>query len=345
MKRLIRYFKYAPTWIFFLTLVLISIFRNGIALYGERLRQYQNGDENWVLEISIAQDPLRRLLETLGITFGPYVFLCIYSGLFACGAYLISIEIQFYSQIQKRLFWISISLLPAVTIILGRFGTFDLISLILAALSALTRLRKRQYFYLLCLTLAHAESALIIALMLSLFGSIKKIRPLFFNVFGVTRPYYFMFCISFSLTLINTLRGPSRASELIPLIKISIAQAVSSGYWLIYSWFGGTILLFALVSNKFTKKELALFLSLFFSLGLASIFTADGTRVSALTLTLPLVAVLKYMLDSDLINSKALFLAYLLPAINVSNMNVFLPFRQIAYLFGLDLSYINSNVG
>jgi len=323
-------------------LFMLTLLRNGISLYGERFRQFTSDRQPWFFDFSPTNDPFRRLFESLGFSVGPISFLFFYLGFIFCGTALISIEIRAYSSFRKKVFWTFIGLLPGTTIILSRFGTSDCISFIFAILSAVSKNSKRQYIYLSCLMLSHIESTLVISIVIAVVSCVGPFQTSFKRFFGSRRPYLTVMFMSLILTALNSQEEGSRVSQFFPLLKLSVAQALSAGVWLPYSWFGGTILVLLFALNRISKNEVVMLSSMVFCLGLFSLITADGTRVATLVLTLPLVSFFVYALENELLAPRYLVLGFLFPAINVSNLNVFLPFRQVAYLFGLDLTFISS---
>jgi hypothetical protein len=327
--------SHIPPFFILVLLFLLTILRNGFSLYGEQMRGFGGGDGNWQFSEISWRDPARALLVEVGNTFGYRSYILIYLLIVAL-TLLAIISVARTYRWNLFTFGLALSLLPGVTVILCRFGTLDLLSICFGILAGLTVGRPVQILYLVGMILSHVESSLLIILIICALGFTKTLRREILRVFGGTQRYAVLLFFALVIVTINLLREGqnSRASQFDDLIKISVIQFLASGTWLIFSWMGGLWLILISYLGKLSRAQAMSHATLIVSLGTFSILTADGTRVASNMLTFYTVALLRLIFSEGEVKAKWLLAGYLAPALTISNFNVFLPFRQIVYIFG-----------
>ena len=340
VNRFERFVDNSSNLIFFAVLMTMTFFRNGFTVYGEAIRSYKNTLE-WQWNFLQEGDLIRGLFDQVGKTSGaPYYFASIFV-LIVLVLILLQFELRDFDLRQRRLFLTLLSLLPGITVILGRFGTLDSFFILFSILAGCTLSRKRQFLYLVGMILSHTESSLVILLIIVLLMTIKSFQFYLKVHFAGPKTFVFLLLLSFSLLASYNSLSEGRVGEVPKLLKVSVAQALSSGYWLPYSWFGGLLVTIIFSLRFIERREVLLWALILGGLGSVSLITADGTRVASNTLTFVLCVLLRSLCSRKFIDSRMILLGFALPALNVSNFNIFLPFRQIAYLFGIELDFIN----
>lgn len=327
---------------FLVFIIFCTILRNGVSIYGELFRGFIQYDEEWEARKVSTQNMIGSILVELGDSFGISIYLASYFLFVIVCCTLIIFEIRKLVSLEQKYAIIILSLLPAFTIILHRLGTLDITSILFSILAGLTIGKNRQFFYLILVALSHNESAFAISSTLLLLSFVPRFRLIFEEIFKSRKPLLLLLVISCGLSILNfvNLGSESKSGQLPSLLKVSLVQFFSSGYWLPYSWLGGMWLVLFGSIKKLSRDYFLFILNLIIFLGIFSVVTVDGTRVGVICLTYPLVVITKWLIHSNKIDFRYVLLALLLPAINVSNMNVFLPFRQIAHIFAVPLTYI-----
>ncbi len=340
VNRFERFVDNSSNLIFFAVLMTMTLFRNGFTINGEAIRSYKNTHE-WQWNFLQERDLIRGLFDQIGKTLGtPYYFASIFASIVLV-LIILQFELRDFDIRQRRLFLMLLSLLPGITVIFGRFGTLDSFSILFSILAGCTFSRKRQFLYLVGIILSHTEASLVILLILVLLMTIKSFQFYLKVHFAGPKTFVFLLLLSFSLLASYNSLSEGRVGAVPKLLKISVAQALSSGYWLPYSWFGGLLVTIIFSLRFIERREVLLWVLILGGLGSVSLITADGTRVASNTLTFVLCVLLRSLCSRKFIDSRMILLGFALPALNVSNFNVFLPFRQIAYIFGVELDFIN----
>lgn len=320
---------------FLVVIVSLSLIRNGFALYGESIRKPKQVDGCLKEYTFPNSDPLRHLLSGLNSCFGGKLFIAFYTCLAVSIALLLLWEVRNLALSCGRHLLIYLSLLPGVTIVLGRFGTSDLLMISSSILAALTKSSFRRFAYIGIMSMSHTEAVFIMGIFFLLIGLADEslARKLFGNRFSTSVT---LLLTSSTLFLPSILFGNGRIESFNNLLLVSLGQFLASGYWLVFSWFGGSIFYFISFCESLNRKDFFFFLFITLCLGSLSIVTADGTRVASMTLTFLLVRI--YLVNSVANTKNHLFLGLITPAIYISNLNVFLPFRQMLYVLGLEPS-------
>lgn len=340
VNRFERFVDHSSNLIFFVVIMTVTFVRNGFTIYGEVIRSYKNTVE-WQWNLLQERDLIRGLFDEVGKTLGaPYYFASMFVSIVLV-LILLQFELRDFDLRQRRLFLILLSLLPGITIILGRFGTLDIFSILFSILAGSTLSRKRQFIYFVGIILSHSELSLVILLILVLLMTIKPFQIYLKVYFSGPKTFVLLLLLSFLLLALYNSLSEGRVGEVPKLLKVSIAHALSSGYWLPYSWFGGLLVTIIFSLRFIERREVLLWVLILGGLGSVSLITADGTRVASNTLTFVLCVLLRSLCSRNFIDSRMILLGFVLPALNVSNFNIFLPFRQIAYLMGIDLDFIN----
>lgn len=247
-------------------------------------------------------------------------------------------KLRGFSPRQKLYFYYLISLSPGVSIILSRFGTSDLLMIGFSIIAAASFSQRSCYIYLFLMAISHSEISFAIAMVLGTTVLTRKNKDNVGRSSLCRRRFFFLALLSILLTSIFTFDNfkGSRLSAFPELLKVSLGQALSSGTWLIYSWLG-SIWIILLSLAPLMKGTSKLHLPLIFSLGILSLVTADGTRVSASLLTFYTAFIVRNIIANNIFPSKQMLaIAWIAPAISISNLNVLLPFHQLLYFLNLN---------
>jgi hypothetical protein len=328
--------------LFFLLLLLASLNRNGFAVYGTLWRDYSNSGKCNIDSLSVI-DPMKLLFSQIGHCFGAEVYFSIYTIFVFLILKLIHFEANLHGELLFKKMLSVLALLPGVTIVLGRYGTLDLLMISFSILAAITISNKRQATYFLLMALSHTEASLIISIALFLTLILKK-QMRYYSSFISTLGILYLFLPSLILFLISLQMSNARVTSSDDLLLISISQALSSGYWLVFSWFGGLIFLVFRVFSCMSRQVLAIYGIPLLILGSFSLLTADGTRVATMTLTFYLTKLIVCHLEYNYKVNHLLLFGFLTPGLYISNFNVFLPFRQILHLMGVDVEIVQVNL-
>lgn len=313
-------------------LIPILLFRNGFSIYGQLLRDFGDGSKH-LNQISLNfQDPLRQILNGIGVILGWKVYLVIYLILVIITFKLIVLNLKNYHSSWKTVL-IALSLFPGLTILLGRFGSQDLLTITFGVLAGITS-NKSKNIYLLILLFTNVETMLVVTFAIYFLSLLPNYNRYLIELFGNVKIYGYLFVISLILSCLNFLifAENSRIGQLPKLVEISILQFLASGSWLIYSWCGGIWIVLLFSFRKVPQDFLKLNLIILFFLGSFSLITADGTRVAVNSLTFYLTSLIIWLNKRNLIYPNSLLIGLLMPTIYISNFNVFLPFHQILNL-------------
>lgn len=318
---------------FLFVVVTFAFVRNGFALYGESFRRPQQKELCFREFRIVDSDPLRRLLSELNDCFGGGTFIAFYTCVAVITALLLLWEIGNLVITSRRSFMIYLSLLPGATIVFGRFGTSDLLMISSSILAALTKSSLRRSIYIVIMSMSHTESVFLMGIFFLILGFANEslARKVLGNRFYTSIT---LLLTSSAFFLPSLLIGNGRIESFDELLLVSLGQFLASGYWLVFSWFGGTLFYFIAFCETLNRKDLFYFLVMIVCLGSLSIITADGTRVASMTLTFLLVRI--YLVNGVVGSNNYLLFGLFTPALYISNLNVFLPFRQVLYVLGLE---------
>jgi hypothetical protein len=322
---------------FLISLVIVTIFRNGFGLYGEQKRSFARGDHNFNFSQIKFQDPIRMLLSEVGNTYGWNFYLLLYS-LIVVVFLVLALLIVKYQDFGTHKLFIMLSMLPGFTIILGRYGSLDLLSFGFSILAGLSIGKSYQLIFLIGMFLSHVESTFVVTSVVSLLFLTPKFREKSRWLLGSQGNYAATAIVSGIATIYLSLQSGegSRMAQFPQLLRISLEQFLASGSWLVISWLGGLWYIFFVCLKAKNSTLIQYATILICTLGAFSIVTADGTRVAVNTLTLILVAFLVKFSREVVFDRIWVYAGLLFPAVNISNFNVFIPFRQLMYFFGLN---------
>lgn len=320
-----------------ISLVIVTLFRNGFGLYGEQRRSFGHGDHNFSFNEIELQDPIRMLFSEIGKTYGWTFFILLYSIVFFVFIAIASLIIKNRNMASPKLI-LMLSMLPGFTIIFGRYGTFDLFSFGFSVLAGLSVGKSYQFLFLMGMLFSHVESTFIVTLVISILFLIPKHKENSKRLLGNQMNYAVTAAFSGATSVYLSLQPGegSRMEQFPQLLRISLEQFLSSGSWLIISWLGGLWYIFFMSLRTTNSSQIQYATILISALGAFSIVTADGTRVAVNTLTMILVAFIAVINKEVVVNKLWIYAALLFPALNISNFNIFLPFRQLMYFFGLN---------
>jgi len=325
---------------FVATLLFLTVLRNGFSLYGTRYRSFENSGQPGDFDFSFGSPYVSTSLEWIGKTIGGVPFFIFYTVLVVIYLLLINFELRLFSLEFRRKALVVISLAPAITIILARFGTYDAICLLSGILGGITNSRSRAIIYAIMFVGVNPEGAVVSAVCLIIYKflcdrkslqSYKKDAQIFFaGVLLVGSLPYVLF------SLLDKTRGSILESILFVDSFNALAQALAAGLLLPFSWFGSLLFIFLVRVHFFSKHEKFAILFIVLFIGGTTMIASDGTRNGALAFTTFLIVLVVNRDDPDFLISidyRWFFILYFIPPINVSNFNLFLPFHQILYFF------------
>ncbi len=332
---------------FVATLLFLTVLRNGFALYGTRYRNFENSVRPRDFDFSFGSPYVLSSLEWIGKTIGGVPFFIFYTVLVVIYLLLINFELRLFSLEFQRKAWIVISLTPAITIILGRFGTYDAIVLFSGILGGITNSRSRAIIYAIMFVGSHPEGAVVSAVCLIVYKflcnrkslrSCEKDAQIFFAgaLLVGSLPYVFF-------SLLDKTRGSRIEGVLFVDSFNALAQDLAAGLLLPFSWFGSLLFIFLARVHFFSKHEKFAILFIVLFIGGTTLIASDGTRVGALAFTTVLIVLVVNRDDPDFLISidyRWFFILYFIPPINVSNFNLFLPFHQILYFLNVAQSML-----
>ena len=317
-------------YIIFFTL---GIVRNGFSIFGQKIRDF-NSDSNLDSKFQINRHFVLSSMEWIGLRFGGFTYILLVCIIFLVFYILLFYEIRKFNNSFKRKIFFLITISPAITIVFQRFGSVDTPALFAGILGVLSKSKFRIFIYALIFAGTHSEAACIggISLLIYQFGSSPKLKDL--------NKLFPAILIMFSsvIAILGLLDPDGRTHTLQNYVRFAIAQDLASGTLIIFSWFGCLWLL--VVAEYFQicyEKKIYLAAAIGVG-GFITLFTSDGTRVPALTLTPLLVALLSSkssVAKISALNNKWFLVFLMTPTINVSNFNLFLPFHQILYIFNV----------
>ena len=339
-------------------IIALTIIRNGFSVYGLMWRDFEDEKPYEIPDTSgpmLFMEKIRipNLLMELGNQIGakPYFFLHTLFILF-CMAIILRqisrIEMNFKLRIKLALV---LTYLPAVTIIFQRFGTFDTICLLMSVIGVLAKTTLGSSIAALLFASTNAEGSLVSGLSLLLLHS-----TILFGVrseelkFPTRSAKFGLFLVIFSAPFILSQFSRPKESVLFSIFlvdsKNAVAQLIASGLLLLFSWLGPLWILLHRILSSISSSLSDKIIFVFLFIGCGTLIASDGTRNSALGLTSMVVCLSFSNIGRDIINSfeKSVFiLFYIMPAMNIANFNLVLPFYQVLYLFDLARPYLITN--
>lgn len=339
-------------------IIALTIIRNGFSIYGLMWRDFE--DEK-PFEIHDTPNPMLfmekiripYLLMQFGNQIGAklYFFLHTIFILF-CMAIILRqichIEMNFKLRIKLALV---LTYLPAVTIIFQRFGTFDTVSLFMSVIGVLAKTAIGSSIAALLFAATNPEGSLVSGLSILLLHS-----TILFGIrseelrFPTRSAKFGLFLLIFSVPFILSHVSRPKESALFSIFfvdsKNAVAQLIASGLLLFFSWLGPLWLLLHRILSSIPSSLSDKIIFVFLFIGCGTLIASDGTRNSALGLTSMSICLFFSDIGRDIINSygkRVFILFYILPAINIANFNLVLPFYQILYLFDLARPYLITN--
>jgi hypothetical protein len=341
IERLLR--SHLSVLLIFLTLA--TIFRNGFSLYGLRWKQYNSSPKTELVceyrdcgQLYVAHN-----LERFGFTYGALPFFTLYFVLIVLGVIIVCRQILNMKEIEKSKALVLVSFLPASTIILQRFGTFDAIPLLMSIIGVLARTKFGAFVAALIIIGTNPEAAIVsgagLALLHLIVANSKDSslnfpkNTLWFGVFQVV-----MSTPLIAVGLFDNTGGSAVEAILFVDSLNALAQLIASGPLLIFSWFGALWYVLVKILGSFERRLKFHIYSLIILVGCITLIASDGTRNSALGLTSLMVALLFSSAGCEqqkTFDKKVLIALYFIPAINIANFNIVLPFYQILYILDL----------
>jgi hypothetical protein len=328
--------------LFFLLLLIFTLNRNGFSVYGTVWREYSDSGKCNLDSLSVI-DPMKIFFSLIGHCLGAGAYFSFYTIFLLLILRLILFEVHLHGKLSYKPLLCVLALLPGVTIVLGRYGTLDLLMISFSILAGITLSKKRQAIYFFLMALSHTEASLIISIVLMLTLVLTKQKRDHSSFVSILE-FLYLFSPSSILFFISLLMGNSRIAQSDDLLFISFSQALSSGYWLVFSWFGGLIFIVLQIFSGISRQVLLIYAISLLILGSFSFVTADGTRVATMTLTFYLTKLIVRHLDSCYRSNHTLIFGLLTPGLYISNFNVFLPFRQILHLMGINVEIVQINL-
>jgi hypothetical protein len=339
-------------------LIALTIIRNGFSIYGLMWRDFEGGKSYKTNDSSLQMSFMEKLripnlLMELGNQIGakPYFLLHTIFVLFCVAIILRQISyIEMSFKLKLKLVLV-LSYLPAVTIIFQRFGTFDTICLLMSVIGVLAKTTIGSFIAALLFASTNAEGSLVSGLSLLILhytilfgvhrGELKfPTRSASFGLFQV------MFSVPFILSQFSRPKESVLYSIFLVDSKNAIAQLIASGLLLLFSWLGPLWILLHRILSSISSSLSDKLILVFLFIGCGTLIASDGTRNSALGLTSMTVCLFFSNVGRETINSlgKSVFiLFYIMPAVNIANFNLVLPFYQVLYLFDLARPYLITN--
>jgi len=343
-------FEKVPALVFFGPLLFLTILRNGLNIHGSLFFEFQNFTPGSVLPSESYRSKgslwLAFTLEKLGGLFGGYTYFIVYTLLLILLLFIIHFELNLLDKTCVRVFWIMISLSPAVTIVLSRFGTLDAFCLIPSILGAITKSRIRALIYASLFLGVNPEGAFIAGLcFLLLQFSTSDVRLV--SHFRDARLYFSLFLTAGSIILVIFSFVDSHGGSVVKSIFLddsrnAFAQDLASGLLLPISWFGSLWIILISMILRFSKPQRQFVVLIIAGTGLLTMIASDGTRNSALAFTFLIFALLaddRFILLLKHLDTRWLILLFFIPPINVANFNLFLPFHDALYFFGVAIPF------
>ena len=284
-------------------LLILTIFRNGVSIYGLMWRNFESGHNYTNGENSFEYKKLQDFqLSSLLIRLGSYLGAPLYFSLFSIFivASILIIVKQLSSlgltESQKFRSIFLISLLPSSTIILQRFGTFDTICILMSFIGILSNYRVAGFLSALVFTSTNIEASFVSGLSLLLLsysgvklniGDLKW--PKNAKFFGLAQ-----MALSIPLMLIDIISNSENNLKSIFLVdsKYALAQLLVSGPLLLYSWFGAYWYFLYKITFYLKPQSVDRIVIIIFMIGGGTLIAADGTRNSVLGLTSLAVCIL-----------------------------------------------------
>jgi hypothetical protein len=335
-------------------LLLLTISRNGFSIYRTTWINFQENSNSGPFKFQDLQwtslFDIKSLFQFVGDSFGPHVYFIFYTLILLFFVLLIIKQISEFTPHFKYKFLLVLTYLPVSTIILQRFGTYDAFCLLLAISGIITK----NWIYA-CLSgfvfasinpEAACVSGLGVLLMISLGLKIEQDVNFDFPKRSLLNASS-QICFGSLFALIHFFEGRSAAEAILFVdSKKALVQFLSSGSLLIYAMFGSfwfVLYKFSLLLKVNIRKRLLFVIML---VGSISLIASDGTRNSSLGLTslstLIIFSTLGIQTVKQLSRSELCFM-FLMPALNVANFNVVLPFYQIIYFFDYARPYLITN--
>ena len=364
VNRLISAFEWAidlskkKFFLFCVFLAFFTVFRSGFALYGLMWRHFQNPsvgaksiDQNLIAKIQDGPT-INNFLMAYGETIGsPKYFLTHTIFIIVCISIIVAQVSYKKIRLRPRLIFL-LSLLPASAIILQRYGTYDTICLMMCIIGVLSKSKYTAFFAAMLFTLTNPEASFVSGLsllLLSLASRYKQHKEELKLPVGVLAFGFFQILLALPLIALDVLTNNSNSTLSSIFFTDSInalAQLLASGPLLVFSWFGPFWLILYNIFRHLNYGLINRLLMVIVFIGCGTLIASDGTRNSALGLTSLTVCLLfsnvglKFV---ENISRTSLLGLYLIPAINISNFNIVLPFYQVIYVFDLGRPYIITN--
>jgi hypothetical protein len=349
-------FKRNIFW-FCVILLILTIFRNGMSIYGLMWRNFESGhndlsDEKGFEYKKLQDFQLSSLLLRLGSYLGAPLYFSLYAVIIIASIVIIVKQLSNLGLTESQKFRsiFLISLLPSSTIILQRFGTFDTICILMSFIGILSKYRVASFLSALVFTSTNIEASFVsgLSLLLLSYSGIKlnivDLKwPKNAKVFGLVQ-----MALSIPLMIIDVISNSENNLKSIFLIdsKYGLAQLLVSGPLLLYSWFGAYWYFLYKITFYLKAQLVDRILVIIFAIGCGTLIAADGTRNSVLGLTSLAVCILFSNIGIKCVTNlkKSMLIGlFFIPAINVSNFNIVLPFYQLLYLFDLARPYLITN--
>jgi hypothetical protein len=333
---------------FLLTLLLFfALIRNGLTIYGTAVRNALD-QKNFVYDTwpgSYTLQAFNQFIFHHGLTG----LILLYVTIFLAFACLLVWELQPYDKI-RILVLVMILLLPGTTIIFQRLGSPDTLPILCGVLGALSRSRVRAIVYAIISVGVHPEAAIISGVSLFIILKLGQSTWTYSNeksvkYFASTMVIIGLIVISYSNFFIQSPNSRIQVSTS-TYIKYAIAQNLASSYWIIFAWFGTLWVIVYARWNELRGIEKRYFTVLITIVGGVSLAASDGTRVAAILLTAMTVLLFSPFNSSyifRIVSPRWLIVMYLVPPMNISNFNVFLPFHQVLYFFDIAKLYLVTN--
>jgi len=332
--------------LFFSLLLLVTVLRNGFVPYMQRLKEFdQDNFTHFVCEyrdcgiLFIADS-----LTLFGYRFGPVWFLILYLLILAVLVYAIYTSIKSENTISELKLTVVISVSPLFAVTFQRFGTYDALPLLASVLGIVSKSKVWLFLSTFLFVGTNPEGAFVagVALVLLHIILIDRTKTEKFGIppnsklFGMLLSFLSLPALVYSF--FDSTTGSALEAIVFVDSKKAMAQFISGGHFLVYSWLGSLWFLMYIVLSKVARSDAVKILSLIFLIGSITLFASDGTRNSALGLTALTFALLFSHHGKRSITplpSKFFLVLLFLPSINVSNFNVVLPFYPVLYILGL----------
>jgi len=339
-------------------IMALTIIRNGFSVYGLMWRDFEDGKPYDVLYppgpmMFIEKIRIPHLILEFGNQIGAKVYFFLYTVfILICVAIILRqishIEMSFKVRIKLALV---LTYLPAVTIIFQRFGHWDTVCLLMSVIGVLAKTTLGASIAALLFASTNSEGSLVSGLSIILLHSAVLFRARSEELkFPTNSAKFGLFLLIFSTPFaLNQLTWPGgSAFEAIFLVdsKNAAAQLIASGLLLLFSWLGPLWLLLHRILSSISSSLSDKIIIVFLFIGCGTLIASDGTRNSALGLTSLAVCLFFSNIGRDIISSygkRVFLLFYIMPAVNIANFNLVLPFYQVLYLLDLARPYLITN--